>query len=433
MFKSKRSLISLILLHLCILTLAQNAESLKVDTTRVLGAERTDSLTLAKSNFIVLSTTGGESFPLTKFLYDECPPVQDQGHIGSCVSYATAYDLCSILGRRENGNWNYSTDHLYSPLAMHPYIRGCNNNCERCGAQIGNALNYLHNRGIPTLAVYNPDPYDPRTCYLIPQGLQSSYWIKDYGYLFSYNLPIVSTYKTYSIKSELVQGNIVAIAITLDNAFTHGYAFNNPEGVWQNFQGGYAGGHAMLIVGYDESKQAFAVMNSWGSNWITNNNTTPHGFCWISYQIMDSYCLEAWVANTGQATVLGGQIFTATRDVATSAQDHEKKENQYNKEGGFYENGTYNHFFITNRYVQYHNVRFIPVNIDKTHNLATIAIYLVENGTPKLSSTFDIKIGETKEFEISNHRYSFKANDIKRYHNIGRLKVDYTISVTDKK
>ena len=38
-------------------------------------------------------------------------------------------------------------------------------------------------------------------------------------------------------------------------------------------------GHAMVLVGYDDAKQAFRVQNSVGSNWGNE------GYGWISYEI----------------------------------------------------------------------------------------------------------------------------------------------------
>jgi len=36
-------------------------------------------------------------------------------------------------------------------------------------------------------------------------------------------------------------------------------------------------GHAMLIVGYDNTKNAFKIINSWGTNWGDN------GYSWVNY------------------------------------------------------------------------------------------------------------------------------------------------------
>ena len=50
--------------------------------------------------------------------------------------------------------------------------------------------------------------------------------------------------------------------------------------------GSVAGGHAMLIVGYDDAKQRFLIKNSWGTSWGAS------GYGWLSY----SYDISnAWI------------------------------------------------------------------------------------------------------------------------------------------
>ena len=46
------------------------------------------------------------------------------------------------------------------------------------------------------------------------------------------------------------------------------------------------GAHAMLIVGYDDGKNAFLVRNSWGPTYAEG------GHVWIDYAVMDHYCLR---------------------------------------------------------------------------------------------------------------------------------------------
>jgi hypothetical protein len=50
------------------------------------------------------------------------------------------------------------------------------------------------------------------------------------------------------------------------------------------------GGHAMCVIGYDDSKYggAFQVMNSWGPNWGEN------GIAWIRYADFKNYVREAY-------------------------------------------------------------------------------------------------------------------------------------------
>jgi len=44
-----------------------------------------------------------------------------------------------------------------------------------------------------------------------------------------------------------------------------------------NPQSGLAGGHCIVIVGYDDTKQAWLVRNSWGTGW------GMEGYCWFGY------------------------------------------------------------------------------------------------------------------------------------------------------
>jgi len=55
---------------------------------------------------------------------------------------------------------------------------------------------------------------------------------------------------------------------------------------WRTSKGNqtYCGGHAMCVVGYDEGKEAFEIMNSWGEDW------GDEGFCWVKYDDFGKYC-----------------------------------------------------------------------------------------------------------------------------------------------
>jgi hypothetical protein len=43
------------------------------------------------------------------------------------------------------------------------------------------------------------------------------------------------------------------------------------------------GGHAMIVVGYDEVRKSFEVMNSWGTTWADN------GYVWIDYETFGNF------------------------------------------------------------------------------------------------------------------------------------------------
>lgn len=48
------------------------------------------------------------------------------------------------------------------------------------------------------------------------------------------------------------------------------------------------GGHAICIMGYDDSRMIFKFKNSWGAGWGDN------GYGYIKYDYMRRYCSDAW-------------------------------------------------------------------------------------------------------------------------------------------
>ena len=53
------------------------------------------------------------------------------------------------------------------------------------------------------------------------------------------------------------------------------------------------GGHGICIVGYDDAKKAFRMVNSWGSDWGDN------GFAWLSQDFVAKYAREGWSQKPG--------------------------------------------------------------------------------------------------------------------------------------
>jgi C1A family cysteine protease len=52
----------------------------------------------------------------------------------------------------------------------------------------------------------------------------------------------------------------------------------------------YQGGHAICIMGYDDTKKHFKFKNSWGNKW------GGKGYGYLTYDYMKRYCVDAWSA-----------------------------------------------------------------------------------------------------------------------------------------
>jgi len=91
-----------------------------------------------------------------------------------------------------------------------------------------------------------------------------------------------------NLKRLLNDGYPILIGANLTNAFKEG----RRGFVWSTGAGGVNGkhaNHAMVIMGYDDSKRAFKLQNSWGTNWGDD------GYGWISYDHVKTAVFEAYV------------------------------------------------------------------------------------------------------------------------------------------
>lgn len=205
------------------------------------------------------------------------PSPGDQGHQGSCVAWAVSYALKSYQEGVER-HWDLTQNsHLFSPSFIYNQIKQ-SSSCEG-GSQISDALNLLRQQGVAPLSDF---AYDDRQCSKMPDAAvkQSArqYAIADWRR--------VNVQDEMEVKTQIASGFPVVIGMVVDNAFQslrHGQIYSTPDGL-------NAGGHAMVVVGYDDSRNAFKVINSWGKSWGDN------GFGWIDYKTFKNSVREGYVA-----------------------------------------------------------------------------------------------------------------------------------------
>lgn len=90
-----------------------------------------------------------------------------------------------------------------------------------------------------------------------------------------------------ALKGSLAQGYPFVIGIEVYEPF-----FTAPNGDVQLpvDRSQYAGGHALCVVGYDDSTQRFAFANSWGSGW----GTAGYGTLPYEYLLDPTLSFDAW-------------------------------------------------------------------------------------------------------------------------------------------
>lgn len=215
--------------------------------------------------------------PTQADLSTNMPPVGDQGAIGSCVAWAVGYATASQTANSLY-QWGFnSTDTIASPAWLYGRTLEVERRQSSCGdgTYPADALNILMQEGC---ASWTTVPYNDRQCFFNLSGYQTeSFRIGSYQ-------AIKPATDHNMIKSSLAAGKPVIIAVMLNQDFG-----NYRTGVYRsNPSSGGMGGHAMVIVGYDDGRGAYKIMNSWGTGWGEG------GFCWWAYKDIAEYLWEAY-------------------------------------------------------------------------------------------------------------------------------------------
>ena len=208
------------------------------------------------------------------------PPVGDQGQQGSCVAWATGYYYKTYQEGKDHG-WDLTTiDHQFSPAFIYNQINGGSDS----GSTISDAMKLIREKGCDTLYEF---PYNDQDYITQPTETQLQealpYRSINYAEFFSGQ----GNANIDELKKYLATGDTIVFAIPVYSNFM--YAPDDPNYVvGTKKKGRYFGGHAIQCVGYNDSLQAFKIINSWGTDWGYN------GFTNVSYDFIQQYAWEAW-------------------------------------------------------------------------------------------------------------------------------------------
>jgi papain like protease/uncharacterized protein DUF4384 len=187
------------------------------------------------------------------------PPVGNQGGQGSCVGWAVGYAARSYYSYAETPRPS-----PISPAYIFDNIREDPRECQ-AGSVISYALNLLKS-GAVTIDDY---PYSDNVC--LPARVHPAQG----GMSFKIDSwTTVDHTSLDDIKGQLAKGNPVIISLSVTPEID-GLVGSAPAVVAPDSK--ILGRHAITIVGYDETKQAFKLINSWGTGW------GDKGYGWISF------------------------------------------------------------------------------------------------------------------------------------------------------
>jgi C1A family cysteine protease len=231
-----------------------------------------------------LATRSYEGLPKSFSLKQYAPLPGDQTDYGTCVAWASAYAARTIsesvaLDRK---NQTETTGNVFSPVYVYRNIRPDDPECQR-GAQIYSALNLMRDSGAVKMLDIERSIAFPRVD-LSNYYESKKYPIAGYVTLFSREDKQKPAFITRMVKKSLAEGKPVVIGMNTPDSFLEA------RNVWEPSEdpGNFYGGHAMCVVGYDDNRGAFELINSWGRKWGNG------GFIWVPYTVFVDFVIESY-------------------------------------------------------------------------------------------------------------------------------------------
>ena len=218
------------------------------------------------------------SLPTSVDLSVDTPFPGSQGNQGSCVGWAVAFALKTYHERIERG-WPLTDDsHVMSPAYVYNQIK-----VPGGGAYFVDAFNVLIDQGVSSWAQMPYDQFDDRTQpSAAARAEAANYKIANWGTV----LRTTHALFVQEIKRHLAAGAPVVIGVPVYPDFD---SVNESNPIYDDDRGHSRGYHAIVIVGYDDARSAFKIVNSWGTDWGIG------GYGWIDYAASKSLIRVAYV------------------------------------------------------------------------------------------------------------------------------------------
>jgi C1A family cysteine protease len=181
--------------------------------------------------------------------------VKDQGGCGSCVSFGTCATIEAMIRIKSN-------DHTMAVDLSEAFMQFCGGgSCSGWGLTSG--LAYAKSTGVTDEACF---PYQPRN---MPCSDRCSDWESRLTKILSY-----TGHSTTEARKNAISG--IGPVVGGLAVYSDFYAYSS--GVYRRTSASTLRGyHCISVVGYDDSRQAWLIKNSWGPGWGDG------GFCYIGY------------------------------------------------------------------------------------------------------------------------------------------------------
>lgn len=228
-----------------------------------------------------------QALPPSVSLRSACPPVYDQGQLGSCTANASgaAFHFDEL---------KQSVEPVFVPSRLFIYygereIKGTVG--EDAGASIRDGVKVLASQGVPPESMW---PYDESQFATKPGAAVYAEALKHQALTFQ-----AVDQTADQVRGCLASGFPVIIGFTVYPSFMTQQVAASGIMPMPGMLERPEGGHAVLVIGYDDVTQRFLVRNSWGDGWGLQ------GYFWMPYQYLlnPNLASDLWTIRTIEGDV----------------------------------------------------------------------------------------------------------------------------------
>jgi hypothetical protein len=190
---------------------------------------------------------------------DWTTPVRDASTCGSCVAFAVTGAVESRL-KIAAGDFSLNPD----LSEAHLFFGSCDQCCDS-GMSVEPALQFSRYTGIVDEACY---PYSPQNQSFNP----CADWQSRTTEIAAWSV----TFNAAAMKQALADGGPIVASLDLYEDFQ-----SYSGGIYRHTHGKYVSGHAVTLVGYDDSEGYWIGKNNWGTDWGEDKDRNSNGGGWF--------------------------------------------------------------------------------------------------------------------------------------------------------